>query len=442
MNKFWSQEVWRLLWVIAAGVITGLITSQLWPAIAIALLAYCSWLLYQLFRLNLWIQKGLKRSQAPNASGVLENIISSIYRLKTSKKRSKKRLAELLGQFRASAEALPDATVILTTSGEIQWFNEAAETMLGLQTPRDLGQRIDNLLRDPEFRKFLYAQNRKEELRLTSSLDKSVKFSCRLINYGKENLLLTIRDVSIREQLDRVRREFVSNASHELRTPLTVIRGYLEMMSTDKNCTNDVQEKMQIILQQTTQMETIINELLMLSQLENSSLGPDEGEQVDVATLLQTLAADAVQSGKAISGQITVSVDNRLCVKAMQSEIISVCSNLLYNALQHNPDKTAIELQWFSSGSGAPCLVVSDDGEGIEQRHLSRLTERFYRVDSSRSRESGGTGLGLAIVKHIVQRHGGHMDISSTPSVGSSFTCCFAASRAVECTKPNHRNTS
>jgi two-component system phosphate regulon sensor histidine kinase PhoR len=435
MNKLRSHEIWRLVWVVAAGIVIGLITSQFWPAITIALLIYSLWLLHHLFQLNRWIQKGLKRSEAPNASGVLENIISNIYRLKTSKKRGKKRLAELLGQFRASAEALPDATVILTTTGEIQWFNEAAEILLGLQTPRDLGQRIDNLIRDPGFRKFLYAKNRKEELRLTSSLDKSVTFSCRLINYGKENLLLTVRDVSIREQLDRVRREFVSNASHELRTPLTVIRGYLEMMSADKKCASDVQEKMRIILQQTAQMETIIEEMLTLSRLENSTLGPDEGEVVDVTTILQTLADDAVQSGKAKTGQITISTNDQLCIKAMQPEILSVCSNLLYNALQHNPEQTPIELQWFSSGSGAPCLVVSDDGEGIEQHHLGRLTERFYRVDSSRSRESGGTGLGLAIVKHIVQRHGGHMDISSTPSVGSSFTCCFAASRAVECNR-------
>jgi len=433
MNKFRTQEVWRLAGVLLTGVIVGLITSQLWPAIAIALLVYSLWLLNHLFQLNNWIQRGLKRSEAPNASGVLENIISNIYRLKTSKKRGKKRLAELLGQFKSSAEALPDATVILRASGEIQWFNEAAENLLGLQTPRDLGQRIDNLIREPEFRKFLYAKKRKEELRLTSSLDKSVTFSCRLINYGKENLLLTVRDVSIRERLDQVRREFVSNASHELRTPLTVIRGYLEVMSADDKCSSEVQKNMLIILQQTTQMETIINELLTLSRLENSTLSADEGEEVDVATLLQTLATDAVQSGRAISGQITVSADNRLCIKAIKPEIKSVCSNLLYNALQHNPKQTPIELQWFSSGSGEPCLVVSDDGEGIEQQHLGRLTERFYRVDSSRSRESGGTGLGLAIVKHIVQRHGGRIDISSTPSVGSSFTCCFAASRAVEC---------
>jgi len=148
---------------------------------------------------------------------------------------------------------------------------------------------------------------------------------------------------------------------------------------------------------------------------------------------LQTLVTDAVQAGKAATGQITVSTDENLCIKAIQPEMQSVCSNLLYNALQHNPEQTPIEIQWFSSGSGEPCLLVSDDGEGIEQQHLGRLTERFYRVDSSRSRESGGTGLGLAIVKHIVQRHGGRIDISSTPSVGSSFTCVFSAFRAVAC---------
>jgi len=433
MNKNISQEFWRLFWVLAAGIVAGLMSSQFWPAITLALLAYCIWQLRQLFKLDLWIQQGLKRSQTPNAGGVLENIISNIHRLKTSRERGKKKLAQLLGQFKASAEALPDATVILTTTGEIQWFNEAAETLLGLQSPRDLGQRIDNLLRDPRFRKFLRATKRQQELRLTSPLNNEVKISCRLINYGKDRLLLTVRDVSIREQLDRVRREFVSNASHELRTPLTVIRGYLDVMSADSRSTDELRDRIHILLEQTTQMENIINEMLTLSRLESSTLEAGEGENLRLADMLQELASAVVQSGRAESGQITITVDDSLCLIGMRPEILSVCNNLLTNALQHNPEHTPIELQWFRSGSGAPCLVVSDDGEGIEPQHMSRLTERFYRVDSSRSRESGGTGLGLAIVKHIVQRHGGHIDISSTPAVGSSFTCCFAASRAVEC---------
>ncbi|GBE46319.1 phosphate regulon sensor protein PhoR [bacterium BMS3Bbin11] len=433
MNKNISQEAWRLFWVLSAGIIAGLMTSQFWPAIALALLAYCIWQLRQLFRLDSWIQQGLKRSQTPNAGGVLENIISNVYRLKTSRKRGKKQLAQLLGQYRDSAEALPDATVILTTTGEIQWFNEAAETLLGLQSRRDLGQRIDNLLREPKFRKFLQTAKRQQELRLTSPLDNEIILSCRLINYGQDKLLLTVRDVSIREQLNRVRREFVSNASHELRTPLTVIRGYLDVISADNGSTDELRDKIHILLEQTTQMENIINEMLTLSRLENSTLEAGEGETLCMAQILRQLALDVVQSGRAETGQITVTADDSLCLIGMRPEIMSLCNNLLYNALQHNPAQTAIELQWFRSGSGAPCLAVNDDGEGIEQQHLSRLTERFYRVDSSRSRESGGTGLGLAIVKHIVQRHGGYIDISSTPAVGSSFTCCFATSRAVEC---------
>ena len=435
MNKSQTQEIWRLAGVILIGVVVGLITSALWPAIAIALLVYCLWLLRNIFKLDRWIEKGLKRSAAPDAGGVLDNIISNIYRLKNSQKSGKKRLAQLLGQFRDSAKALPEATVILTTTSEIQWFNEAAEILLGLQSPRDIGQRIDNLLRDPDFRKFLHARKRKGELRIASPLDSSIIFSCRLINYGKENLLLTVRDVSIRERVDRVRREFVTNASHELRTPLTVIRGYLEVMSTDKTCTSDVQDKMRIILEQTSHMETIISEMLTLSRLEHSTLEAEEGEILNIADILQKLALDAVQSGRAIEGQITVAADQALCLFGMKQEIISVCSNLLYNALQHNPPQTPVDLQWFRSGSGEPCLVVEDDGKGIESHHLSRLTERFYRVDSSRSRESGGSGLGLAIVKHIVQRHGGHMDISSTPAVGSTFSCTFATSRIVKCKK-------
>lgn len=435
MNKSWTVEAWRLVGVLAAGVLAGLLTSHLWLAVAIAMLAYVIWLQVHLYKLNRWIQKGLKLSKAPDVGGMLENIVANIYQLKTSKKRGKRRLAKLLGQFRASAEALPDATVILTSIGEIQWFNEAAETLLGLQSPRDIGQRIDNLLRDPEFRRFLHASARKDELRLPSVQNESIILAYRLINYGKEQLLLTVRDVSIRERVERVRREFVSNASHELRTPLTVIRGYLEVMAADKDCSKDIKEKMQLILDQTRRMENIVNEMLTLSRLENSLLDPEEGESIRVTDILHELAKQAQQSGRATASQITVNADEKLCLRGVRTEIISVASNLMYNALQHNPKGTLVEMQWFASGSGAPCLMVTDDGPGIEQQHLGRLTERFYRVDSGRSRNAGGTGLGLAIVKHIVQRHGGQIDISSSPPEGSSFTCCFAASRRMECTR-------
>lgn len=435
MTKPWVKEVWRLAGVLVAGIVIGLVISNIWLGLAIVLFSYLVWLIRHLYKLNRWVQKGLKRSDAPSSGGILEDIIANIYRLKTGKKQGKKKLAQLLGQFKASAEAMPDATVILADAGEIQWFNEAAGVLLGLESPRDIGQRIDNLQRDPEFRKFLHAKDRKEELRLASLQDESVVLAYRLISYGKNRQLLTVRDVSIRERVERVRREFVSNASHELRTPLTVIRGYLEVMSADQGCSSDIREKMHKGLEQASRMEAIIDEMLVLSRLENTLLGPDQGEIVSVDEILHQLATDAYQSGSAGEGQISFNTDETLCIRGVRNELVSASSNLLYNALQHNPQGTPIELQWFRSGSGAPCLVVSDDGEGIESRHLTRLTERFYRVDSGRSRDSGGSGLGLAIVKHIVQRHGGHIDISSTPAVGSSFTCCFSSTRIVDCEK-------
>jgi two-component system phosphate regulon sensor histidine kinase PhoR len=431
-HSYWSQELWRLAQALLAGLVLGAITSYWSYSIIIALSGYIAWMLVRIYRIDRWIERGFKRSETPDASGVFENIIGKVHSLKSGKKRSKKMLAKMLRQFTASAAAMPDATVTLNEDFEIQWFNEMAEQLLGLQAPRDIGIRIDNLWRDPAFREFLHDTDI-NDLNIVSPFDAMVKLQFHKVKYQKDNLLLTARDVSIQERVDSIRREFVSNASHELRTPLTVIRGYLEVMSEDRECTPSVRDKMQTVLEQTTRMELIISELLTLSRLENTSLDSDEGEIMDITAMLEGLARDVVQSGQAEPGQVTVSADATLCLRGISSEIISVCSNLLHNALRHNPPGTTVELAWFRNGADAPCLSVTDEGDGIEERHLPRLTERFYRVDTGRSRDHGGTGLGLAIVKHIVQRHGGHMDISSTTSVGSSFTCCFTPARIVDC---------
>jgi len=433
MNNGWTGEVWRLFWLLLGAVVAGYVLGYPWQVLSLAMLSYLLWLLHGLHRLNRWIEKGLKRSQAPVVSGLMENIVTNIYQLKTSRKQGKKQLARMAKQFRNSIEAIPDATVILTTNGEIQWFNEAAGNLLGLQSPRDIGQRIDNLVRDPRFRKFLHGRKHNDELRLVALHNSALILSCRLIKYGKGNLLLTVRDISIRERADLARREFVSNASHELRTPLTVIRGYVEMLSTDDECPETVREKLEMIRQQAQQMDHILAEMLTLSRLENTMLEVEEGERVDVPAILRRLEKEAVGAGRADAGQIHVEVDESLCLRGIDKEISSCVSNLLYNALSHNPKGTRVDLQWLRNAAGEPCLTVSDEGIGIEPQHIGRLSERFYRVDSSRSRESGGTGLGLAIVKHIVQRHGGRLDIVSTPGSGSTFRCCFNTARAIVC---------
>ena len=435
MKPHWTQEKWRLAGIIIAGLVTGLVSGHMGLSLSLLLLIYIIWQLRNLYLLDQWIEHGLKLSQAPESHGAWDNIIRNIYRLKTSRKRSKKKLAKMLGQFTASAAALPDATVILYENGEIQWFNSAACKLLGLQSPQDLGQRIDNLVRDPEFRSFLYGDHKDNRLQLNSPQDANVKLLLKLVKYGNENLLLTARDISERERLDTIRREFVSNASHELRTPLTVIRGYLEVMANDKDCTETTRENFATVLKHTDRMEHIIADLLTLSGLENTKLGSTEGEVVNVPVLLRQLTEDAVNSGLAEAEQINLVCDDELCLRGITSEITSVCTNLLHNALQHNPPGTRVEMKWSTDDIGVPGLVVSDEGQGIEPQHLPRIAERFYRVDSSRSRESGGTGLGLSIVKHIVQRHGGSMDISSSPGKGTIINCNFARDRALSCTE-------
>ena len=442
MKPHWAQERWRLAGMVIAGLLTGLISGHMGLSLSALLLIYIAWQLRNLYLLDRWIENGLKLSQAPESYGAWDNIIRNIYRLKTSRKRSKKKLAKMLGQFTASAAALPDATVILYENGEIQWFNSAACKLLGLQSPQDVGQRIDNLVRDPEFRAFLYGDHKDNRLQLNSPQDPNVKLLLKLVKYGNENLLLTARDISERERLDTMRREFVSNASHELRTPLTVIRGYLEVMSNDKECSEATKENFATVLDHTDRMEHIIADLLTLSKLEITKLASSEGEIVNVPEILRQTKEDAIKAGLAASEQIKISCDNEICLRGIASEITSICTNLLYNALQHNLPGTQVEMKWYTDNIGVPYLAVSDQGQGIEPQHLSRIAERFYRVDNSRSRESGGTGLGLSIVKHIVQRHGGAMEISSAPGDGSAFTCSFSRLRAINCSNSNHTDES
>lgn len=433
MKPHWNQEIWRLVGVIVAALVAGIITGHLVLVFISVLLVYVAWQMKNLYLLDRWLETGIKLSEAPEAHGAWDNIIRNIYRLKTSRKRSKKKLAKMLGQFTQSAAALPDATVILYRNGEIQWFNDAASRLLGLQSPKDVGNRIDNLVRSPEFSSFLHGTSKREKLTMTSPRDPNIKLRLRLVKYGRENLLLTARDISEQELLNTVRQEFVSNASHELRTPLTVIRGYLEVMANDKKCSEQTRENLSIVLNQTGRMEEIITDMLTLSRLEHTHLGNAEGEQVNISAIIQQLVDDAVKAGIAEQGQVMLDCNDEVCLKGMSTEITSVCTNLLHNALLHNPPGTPIEISWQLNTNGVPNLVVRDKGEGIDAMHVARITERFYRVDSSRSRESGGTGLGLSIVKHIVLRHGGMLDIYSVPGEGSIFTCSFDRARALSC---------
>ena len=242
--------------------------------------------------------------------------------------------------------------------------------------------------------------------------------------------LFSARDVSQRVQLRETRAAFVANASHELKTPLTVVNGYLELLADDKTLPNDAQEKIAIAEKHALRMSDIVTDLLTLSKLENQQLEKSKLVPVAVGQILNTLVAELSVNTVGKEHLYNTHIDEHVLVQGSETEIKSVCTNLLYNAVQHTPAGTEVQVKWIQTGTGAQ-LVVSDDGQGIPPQHLLHITERFYRVDSEHSRESGGTGLGLSIVKHIVNRHRGQFDITSEPGQGTEFSIRFPTEQIV-----------
>ena len=310
--------------------------------------------------------------------------------------------------------------MVLDDKGRVEWWNGVATRMLGLSRKHDKGERIDELIRDPVFRSYLADDNFSRPLQMPGPVDEGVILEVRIVPYGKGKHLLQARDITRLQQLETVRRDFVANVSHEIRTPLTVVHGYLETMSdSDDESLSAWQRIIKQMQQQTIRMQRIVEDLLLLSRLEShqSTQGQDE---LDVPALLKSM----LQEGRSLSGELShdlrIEVDQGLWLIGESAEIYSAFSNLLFNAIRYTPAGGEIALSWYRGETG-PCFSVTDTGIGIEQEHIPRLTERFYRVDVGRSRQSGGTGLGLAIVKHVLTRHGGHLRIESEPGKGSRF---------------------
>jgi two-component system phosphate regulon sensor histidine kinase PhoR len=294
------------------------------------------------------------------------------------------------------------------------------------------GKPIDQLLSDPIFRSFLATGDFSRPLQMPAPVDDSIMLEVRIVPYGKGNLLLQARDITRLAQLETIRRDFVANVSHEMRTPLTVIHGYLETLADSGD--RGLQPWLQIVnqmQQQSSRMQRIVEDLLLLSRLE-STHQTERQEIVDVAALLAALKEEA----EGLSGEqghvIVLEVEPDLKIEGSTSELDSAFSNLVFNAVRYTPAGGEIRMRWWLEEEGGPCFSVTDTGIGIQAEHIPRLTERFYRVDVGRSRQSGGTGLGLAIVKHVLIRHDARLEIESEPGKGSTFTCRFPVSAISE----------
>lgn len=376
--------------------------------------------LYSINRFELWL-KGNARAPYPPASGSW----SELGYLAARKQRSLEKLAELqvhkYQQLQAASMSIPDAIISIDPNGKIEWFNAAAKRILQLRRT-DVSRSLETLLRTPEFLAYLKQENYQEPLILTSFKGVQRVRSVSIFEYYQHHKLIVIKDIHELYNLAQIRKDFVANASHELRTPLTVFTGYLEMMLEMKSQDPTWDKPMQQMNKQAQRMQAIINDLLTLSAMESETL-TEEKQIVNVPAILMGLQqnADLISSDR---HQFIFEVDNQLNIIGYPTPLTSVFTNLISNAVRYTPEEGSIKVRWFENKKGV-FFEVEDTGIGIAQDQIPRITERFYRVDTARSRDTGGTGLGLAIVKHILERHGAVLTVESQIRVGSKFTCRF-----------------
>jgi len=382
----------------------------------------------QLFRLGTWL-KDPRIETIPEASGIWDEVFSLAYQMVKRHNQTKLELAAELQHIEQATAALPEGVAILNEMNRIEWFNPLAEQHFSLNAKQDVMQDITYLVRQPEFIEYLQSENPAEPLVMKPARHEDMVLSIKLVPYGGNKRLLISRDITQLERIEIMRRDFVANVSHELRTPLTVVNGFVENLQDMPDLSPDkIRHALQLMADQTRRMDSLVSDLLVLSRLENHQ-NPLRTDIVDVKTLLDEVCKD----GKMLSGgrhvqHFEMSGPDKLIGK--RDELRSAFSNLVSNAVRYSPDGGTIDIRWEVI-AGQPVFSVRDNGIGIAAEHIPRLTERFYRVDRSRSRGTGGTGLGLAIVKHIALRHKARMEITSEEGQGSIFSLVFPARRIV-----------
>ena len=408
------------------------------------LVAGFAWLLLDslhISRLLRWLrteqnveEPGVLSSMAPGIGGVWGDLADRTRRLLKSRDRRYLESQVRLNEFLSAMQASPNGVVLLDVDGRIEWCNQTAAQHFGFDAQRDVMQHIANLVRDPVFTAYLASGNFSRDVTIPggrSTPARPVRLSVHLHAYGNHRKLLLSRDITSLELAEAMRRDFVANVSHEIRTPLTVLSGFIETLQTLPIKDAERMRYLGLMAQQSQRMQTLVNDLLTLSRLEGSPF-PDTSEWVTTSALL----AQCEQEARALSA-VLASSGHRLefetgppCELAgVQNELLSAMSNLVTNAVRYTPQTGLIKVSWRVLEDGRGEFQVLDTGPGIAAEHIPRLTERFYRIDRSRSRETGGTGLGLAIVKHVTQRHGAELRIESQPGQGSRFSIIFPATR-------------
>jgi two-component system phosphate regulon sensor histidine kinase PhoR len=425
MAAMWTFALARLAGILASGLIAGLMIGPVWLWIVLAVSLYLAWQLLNLHRLDRWLRLR-SRMDPPNLGGIWGDIVAQVVRLHRRKLFHKQRLVQLFRELRRSTAALPDGVIILSAQREIVWFNRQAARLLGLKRPVDIGLRIDNLIRAPEFIHYLHGEDFATPLVIRPPVQVDWHLALQLVPYGAGQYLLLVRDVTRQMHLEAMRKDFVANASHELRTPLTVISGYLDTLADDPTMDPTWTGPIRDMRAQARRMNAIIADLLELSRLESTD-GEASRDPIDVPQMLERMHRDAlVRTDR--PRQVLLDLESTCGLFGSAQEIESAFTNLLVNGLKYTLAEGTVRMRWWVDEEGAHFAVI-DTGIGIPAEHIPRLTERFYRVDAGRSRDHGGSGLGLAIVKHALQRHGGWLEVQSEEGKGSTFTCHFPRER-------------
>ena len=427
MSPIWLRGLIAPL-AVAGIALTAWLLAGAVAALAVfgaGMLGVAAWHLIQLDALTRWAGTALEEA-VPEGRGTWAIAYAALYRRLRLRSARQRDLRLALDRFVSGAEALPEGVVVLDGANRIQWANPRAQAHLGIELRHDAGAPIVNLVRQPAFVQYLANGDFSEPVVVESQRETGMTLSIQIVPFGMEEKLLMSRDITRLEAVARLRRDFIANVSHELKTPLTVLTGFLETLADMRLEERQRQRYLALMAEQAQNMQRLVDDLLTLSALESEHRVLLEAEFAIVPLLLQ-ISADA----KALSAgrhEITLNIRDQANVLGSRDELASAFGNLVSNAVRYTPDGGHIALDWRVTADGAE-FSVADTGIGIAAEHISRLTERFYRVDRSRSRATGGTGLGLAIVKHVLIRHQAELVVDSAPAQGSRFTVRLPARR-------------
>jgi len=423
---FAKQDLRLLLFFLLIASLVGFGVGYFWSCIFVAFVLFFMLQLRSLYLVNEWISNR-PYDVPPNLNGIWGALLFNVYRAQRQERIVQAEMVGLIDRAQSSLVALAEAVVLIDDQHQIEWWNPAAEKLLVI-SPLDRGRNLLSILRQPSFIEYFnHSDQSPDGIRLQAQMDEERYVQVKLTRFGGESRLLVAYDTTRVHNLEQMRKDFVDNISHELRTPLTVLSGYIETFIDQDDITPRWKRAFTQMQSQTKRMNALVNDLLLLSNLENNKKVA-KNQIIDMANLMNQIFDDARAYNLDYGHTLNLDIDSHCDLIGSDIEIASAFSNLITNAIKYTPAGGIITIGWHEDGDHA-YFTVQDNGIGINPKHLPRLTERFYRVDSARSRQTGGTGLGLAIVKHVLMQHGAHLEITSKENEGSTFTAVFPKER-------------